>query len=80
MMTPSVGDGVNRERRRLISARTSPLRQTTDRAAAESDGNVVEKRGGTGAQTVRAFQGPETGPTSQIPCHRLPPVAPKVAW
>ena len=38
------------------------------------------KTRGNGAHTVRAFQALKAAPTSQISCHRLRPVAPKVAW
>jgi hypothetical protein len=72
----AVREGVNGEPDRQFSAPTSSVRRTADRAGGGKDGKVVEKRGGNGAQTVRAFQAPK--PPQQAKslatgCDRLPP-------
>jgi hypothetical protein len=62
--------------RRRFWRRPSPLRQSADRAEAGKDGKVVEKRGGNGAQTVRAFQAPYRLNKPNLfgtCCQRLPP-------
>jgi hypothetical protein len=72
----AVREGVNSEPDRQFSAPTSSVWRTADRAGGGKDGKVVEKRGGNGAQTVRAFQASK--PLQQAKslatgCGRLPP-------
>jgi hypothetical protein len=64
-----------------ISARTVVVTSANrSPSAAVKDGNVVEKRGGNGAQTFKHFQAPKPPQQAKSLCHRLPSVAPKVAW
>jgi hypothetical protein len=49
-------------------------------AEREEDGKVVEKRGRNEAQTVRSFRTQKPPRQAKSRCHRLPPVAAKVAW
>src|SRR5213593_3464865 len=71
-MTPSVREGVNGERRRHFGAGRRRRKQTADRAAVETDGNVVEKRGGQRCANRSSVSSSEAASTSQV-C--LPPSA-----
>jgi hypothetical protein len=76
----AVREGVNGERDRQFSGADVVSAANRGPRCGGKDGKVVEKRGGNGAQTVRSFQAPKPPQQAESLCHRLPPVASKVAW